>query len=129
MPTNCHTKINDNVTSAVEGKPSQGANHEPNPTAFSNPSATPHSGERIRLQVKPTITTESNVGRNINVRYVARKRRPGRLKRPASAMPIGFCTTMCTQKRRKLFKTAFQNGFDQISSVNSVTKLARPTNT
>ena len=53
--------------------------------------------------------------------------RPGRLSSPASAMPIGFCTSMCTTKKIRLFLAAFQNGFDQSASVSSVTKLARPT--
>ena len=42
-------------------------------------------------------------------------------------MPIGFCTSICTQKKTRLFQAAFQNGFDQSASVSSVTKLARPT--
>ena len=68
MPTNCQTEISASVISAVEGRPSQGANSEPRPTVVSAPSATPHSGERIRFQTKPTMTTESIVGRKISVR-------------------------------------------------------------
>ena len=68
MPTNCHTEISASVTSAVEGRPSQGANQLPRPTAFSAPSATPQSGERMRFQEKPTITTDSMVGRKMTVR-------------------------------------------------------------
>jgi hypothetical protein len=65
---NCHTEMSDSVMSAVEGRPSHGANQAPRPTDFSNPSATPHSGERISVQAKPMITTDSMVGRKINVR-------------------------------------------------------------
>ena len=68
MPTNCHTEISASVTSAVDGRPSHGANQLPRPTAFSAPSATPHSGDRIRFQAKPTMTTESIVGRKMIVR-------------------------------------------------------------
>ncbi len=68
MPTNCQTEINASVTSAVEGRPSHGANRLPRPTAFKAPSATPHNGERIRFQAKPTMTTDSIVGRKMIVR-------------------------------------------------------------
>ncbi len=68
MPTNCQTDISASVTSAVDGRPSQGANQLPRPTAFNAPSATPHSGDRMRFHEKPTITTDSMVGRKMTVR-------------------------------------------------------------
>src|SRR5579872_243700 len=120
MPMNCQTEMRDKVASAVEGRPSQGANQPPRPIAFMNPSATPQSGERMRFQEKPMITTDSMVGRKMSVRYVARRRRAGRLRRPASATPMGFCTAIWMQNRRKLLKKAFQNGFDQTESVSNV---------
>src|SRR5208337_1910882 len=56
------------MAEAVDPRPSHGANQLPKPTAFSAPSATPHRGDRIRFQEKPTMTTESIVGRKMMVR-------------------------------------------------------------
>src|ERR1700674_2443419 len=127
MPTNCQTEMSDRVMSALDSRPSHGANREPNPTAFKAPEATPQSGERIRFQENPTMTTESIVGRNMTVRYKPFSFRPGRLSNPASAMPIGFCTDMCTAKKIRLLPSAFQNGFDHSASPSSASKLASPT--
>ena len=40
-------------------------------------------------------------------------------------MPIGFCTTMCTMKKIRLFLAAFQNGFDQSGVGQQRDEIAR----
>src|SRR5580693_6029621 len=127
MPTNCQTEMRARVTSALDSRPSHGANREPNPTTFKAPAATPQSGDRIKFQENPTMTTESIVGRNMTVRYRPFNFRPGRLSNPASAMPIGFCTHMCTAKKIRLLPKAFQNGFDHSELPSWTSKLASPT--
>ncbi|MNI74055.1 hypothetical protein D3C73_1301170 [compost metagenome] len=47
----------------------------------------------------------------------------------ASATPIGFCTSIWMTKKIRLLPRAFQKLAASRGSENSVTKLARPTNT
>ena len=119
MPTNCQTEINETVTKAVSGLPSQGPNHAPSPTASSMPSATPHNGLRINCQIKPMMTTDNTVGMKMIVRKKLRIRPPS-ASSAASNRPIGFCTSMCTAKKIKLLRNALQKKGAKLVSVNNL---------
>src|SRR5919109_791258 len=119
MPTNCQTEINETATKAVSGLPSQGPNHDPNPTASKMLSATPHNGLRINCQTKPMITTDNTVGMKITVRKKLRIAPPS-ASSAASNKPIGFCTSMCTAKKTKLLRNALQKKGAKLLSVNNL---------
>src|SRR6476646_11245779 len=119
MPTNCQTEISATVTKAVSGLPSHGANQAPSPTAFNMPSATPHNGLRVNCQIKPMITTDNTVGIKITVRKKLRIR-PPYANSAASNKPIGFCTSMCTAKKTKLFRKALQKKGAKLESENNL---------
>src|ERR1043166_5007103 len=120
MPTNCQTEIKETVSKAVSGLPSQGANHDPSPTAFNMLWATPHNGFRINCQIKPMMTTDNTVGIKITVRKKLRTAPPS-ANSAASNKPIGFCTSMCTAKKRKLLRKALQKNGAKLESVNNLT--------
>ena len=68
MPIYCQLEISETAISAGPDWPSQGANSPFMPTRPISQGATPQIGDRISFQMKPTMTKDSSVGRNMAVR-------------------------------------------------------------
>ena len=120
MPMNCHTEMNESAIRAGPSNPSQGWYRSARPNQPMMVSATPHNGLRINSQMKPTMTTESMVGRKKIVRKKPAPRVMRMVSSAASRSPIEFCTIMWMMKKMTLCLNAPHKRGCHSSSVNSV---------
>ncbi len=128
MPTNCHTEISASVTSAVEGRPSQGANQAPSPTALQR--AFGDAPQRRQDEVPGEADDHHREHRRQEddgaVERLQLQAGQAEQARQRDADRI-LHRHVDGEEHEVVAQRAFQNGVDQSVSVNSVVKFAKPT--